>query len=573
MLLQATGITKSYGANTVVSNISLQIQDRERIGLVGVNGAGKSTLLQIICGEITPDQGNIFKPKETRIGYLSQNSGLQSEESIWNEMLKVFSHLIEAEKELRQLERLMADPEMIAIPAKVEELLQRYSARSDWFKAQGGFEMEGKIRGVLHGMGFADFPMDTLIHTLSGGQKTRLALAKILLQSPDLLMLDEPTNHLDIPTLTWLEGYLRSYPGGILVVSHDRYFLDALVDAIYEIERTTSRRYTGNYSKYVETKAIEYDSQLKQFEKQQGEISRMEDFVQRNIVRASTTKRAQSRRKALENMDRLDKPQGDLKRANFTFEIEQPTGKDVLQAKDLSVVFQPGKPLFEQVSFHLARGEVVALIGPNGVGKSTLFKVLIEQLAPDTGTFRWGANVRIGYYDQEQTNINPENRVLDEVWNAFPHMEEARIRSVLGNFLFSGEDVLKKISALSGGEKARVSLAKLMLLKANVLILDEPTNHLDLYSKEVLESSLMEYEGTLLFISHDRYFLNKMAERIVELTRNGANHFLGNYDDYLEKTAELVEIEAEKQRQRESTKFENKSKVAAPVSAPNDYET
>ncbi|HEY0828432.1 MAG TPA: ABC-F family ATP-binding cassette domain-containing protein [Bacilli bacterium] len=574
MLLQATGITKSYGVNTVVSNISLQVQDRERIGLVGVNGAGKSTLLQIICGEITPDQGHIYKAKETRIGYLSQNSGLQSEESIWNEMLKVFSHLIEAEKELRELERLMADPLIIAVPAKVEELLQRYSARSEWFKEQGGFEMEGKIRGVLHGMGFADFPTDTLIHTLSGGQKTRLALAKILLQSPDLLMLDEPTNHLDIPTLTWLEGYLRAYPGGILVVSHDRYFLDALVDAIYEIERTASRRYTGNYSKYVDTKAAEYEGQMKQFEKQQSEISRMEDFVQRNIVRASTTKRAQSRRKALENMDRLDKPQGDLKRANFTFEIEQPTGKDVLQAKDLSVAFQSGRPLFEQVSFHLARGEVVALIGPNGIGKSTLFKVLIEQLAPNTGTFRWGANVRIGYYDQEQTNINPENRVLDEVWNAFPHMEEARIRSVLGNFLFSGEDVLKKISALSGGEKARVSLAKLMLLKANVLILDEPTNHLDLYSKEVLESSLMEYEGTLLFISHDRYFLNKMAERIVELTRSGANHFLGNYDDYLEKTAEIIEIEAEKQRQRDFIKFDNKSsKAAAAVPASNDYET
>ncbi|HEY2493150.1 MAG TPA: ABC-F family ATP-binding cassette domain-containing protein [Paenibacillus sp.] len=545
MLLQATGIKKLYGVLPVLDGINLQILERERVGLVGVNGAGKSTFLQILAGEMSYDGGQIFKAKETTIGYLAQNSGLQSDRSIWEEMLSVFTPLIEAEQELRTMEQQIADPAMMENDKKYQDLLDRYAVRSDWFKDHGGYEMETRIRSVLHGMGFGDFAPDTSVSTLSGGQKTRLALARILLLAPDLLMLDEPTNHLDIATLTWLEDYLRSYSGSLLVVSHDRYFLDRLVTTIVEIERHQSKRYTGNYSRYIELKAAEYESQLKQYDKQQDEISKMEAFVQRNLVRASTTKRAQSRRKSLEKMDRLDKPMGELKKAHFSFEVAYTSGKEVLQVKELSIAFNPKEPLFKHASFDMRRGETIALIGPNGIGKSTLLKSMIGTLTPTEGTIHWGTKVKIGYYDQEQTNLATNNTVLEELWSEYPHMEEARIRTVLGNFLFSGEDVLKKISALSGGEKARVALAKLMLLEANMLILDEPTNHLDLFSREVLESALIDYEGTLLFISHDRYFLNKMAERIVELSATGTEQFLGNYDDYTEKKQELAEIRQE----------------------------
>lgn len=545
MLLQAVNLSKSYGVRAILSNITMLVNEREKIGLVGINGAGKSTFLQIIAGEMSYDSGDIFVSKETTIGYLAQNSGLTSGKTIREETLDVFADLLAVEQELRDLEVAMADPAVTADAKRYDETLNRYAARSEWFREKGGYAIEAKIRGILSGMGFSDFPQDTRVDTLSGGQKTRLALAKMLLAEPDLLLLDEPTNHLDIDTLTWLEDYLRGYPGAIVVVSHDRYFLDALVGTIYEIERHASKRYSGNYSRFIEIKAAEYEAELKQYEKQQDEISRMEDFVQKNIVRASTTKRAQSRRKALEKMDRLDKPQGDLKRASFSFEIDRITGKDVLSADGLSMAYSTDAPLFRHVSFKLSRAETVALIGSNGIGKSSLFKILTGNHKPDTGGFVWGANVKLGYYDQEQKDLNPQNTVLEELWGAYPHLEEARIRTVLGNFLFSGEDVFKRVAALSGGEKARVSLAKLMLMNANVLILDEPTNHLDLYSKEILEASLIDYEGTLLFISHDRYFLNKMAERILELTPNGMLSFLGNYDDYLEKKKDLAEFAAE----------------------------
>ncbi|WP_238652323.1 ribosomal protection-like ABC-F family protein [Paenibacillus piscarius] len=546
MLLQATGITKSYGIQNILDGISLMVNEKERVGLVGVNGAGKSTFLQILAGELSYDSGQIHKAKETTIGYLAQNSGLQSDKTIQEEMLAVFAPLLEAEAELRQLETDIADPALADDPKRYEELLERYARRSDWFRDHGGYEMNTRIRSVLHGMGFGDFSPDTPIATLSGGQKTRLALARILLQAPDLLMLDEPTNHLDIETLTWLEDYLRGYAGGILVVSHDRYFLDRLVTTIVEIERHQSRRYTGNYSRYMELKAAEYEIRMKQYEKQQEEISRMEDFVQRNIVRASTTKRAQSRRKALDKMERIDKPLGDLKKASFSFEPDFMSGKEVLQLREVAVAFSEGaKPLFQKASFELRRGETAALIGPNGIGKSTLLQCLTGTRQPSAGTVNWGTKVKIAYYDQEQTRLNPNNTVLEELWSEYPMLEEARIRTILGNFLFSGEDVLKKVAALSGGEKARVALSKLMLRGANMLILDEPTNHLDLVSREVLEAALMDFEGTLLFISHDRYFLNKMAERVLELHPDGIDQYLGNYDDYIAKKQELEAIAAE----------------------------
>ncbi|WP_018886671.1 ABC-F family ATP-binding cassette domain-containing protein [Paenibacillus massiliensis] len=545
MLLQVSGITKAYEVDPILDGVNLQVLERERIGLVGVNGAGKSTLLKIIAGELSYDAGQIYKSKETRIGYLAQNSGLDSQRSIWEEMLRVFDTLVTAEAELRQMEQEIAEQAQDQSTKAYEELLERYARKSDWFKDQGGYEMETRIRSVLHGMGFGSFAPDTPISTLSGGQKTRLALARILLQAPDLLMLDEPTNYLDIQTLTWLEDYLRAYPGALLVVSHDRYFLDRLVTTIVEIERHQSTRYTGNYSRYIELKAAEYEAQMKQFEKQQVEIAKLEDFIQKNLVRASTTKRAQSRRKALEKMDRMDKPAGELKKAHFSFDIQYMSGKDVLTAENLSVEFQQGQPLFRNVSFQLWRGDTVALIGPNGVGKSTLLKCLTDSLRPNQGAIHWGSKIKIGYYDQEHTSLNPSNTVLEELWSEYPHLEEARIRTVLGNFLFSGEDVLKKVSTLSGGEKARLSLSKLMLREANMLILDEPTNHLDLFSREVLEAALLDYEGTLLFISHDRYFLNKMAERVIELHPEGMEQFLGNYDDYVAKKLELKEIALE----------------------------
>ncbi|MEW4368528.1 ABC-F family ATP-binding cassette domain-containing protein [Paenibacillus kandeliae] len=545
MLLQASGITKLYGITPILEGINLQIEERERIGLVGVNGAGKSTLLKIMAGEMSYDSGQIFRSKEMSLGYLAQNSGLHHGNTIGEEMRSVYAELIDTERELRVMEQHIADPAKMEDEKAYAELLERYATQSDWFRERGGYEMDTRIRSILHGMGFGEFSQDTEVSTLSGGQKTRLALARILLQAPDVLMLDEPTNHLDLDTLAWLEDYLRAYPGALLIVSHDRYFLDRLVTSIVEIERHRSKRYTGNYSRYIDIKAAEYESELKQFEKQQDEIARMEQFIQKNIVRASTTKRAQSRRRALEKMDRMDRPAGDLKKASFSFETSVVSGKDVLRVNKLSLSYENKQPLFTPISFEMWRGDTVALIGPNGTGKTTLLKSLIGQHPPDTGKIEWGAKTKIGYYDQEQGHLNPNNTVLEEVWSSFRHLDEVRIRTVLGNFLFSGEDVLKKIASLSGGEKARVSLSKLMLLEANVLILDEPTNHLDLVSKEVLESALIDYEGTLLFISHDRYFLNKMAERILELRPDGLTTYLGNFDDYTAKKQELLELAAE----------------------------
>jgi len=571
MLLQASGITKLYGITPILDGINLQIEERERIGLVGVNGAGKSTLLKILAGEMSYDSGQVFRSKELTLGYLAQNSGLHHGSTIGEEMRSVYADLIDTEQELRTMEQQIADPDRMADEKAYADLLERYAQRSDWFRERGGYEMETRIRSILHGMGFAEFSQDTPVSTLSGGQKTRLALARILLQAPDLLMLDEPTNHLDLDTLAWLEDYLRAYSGALLVVSHDRYFLDRLVTGIVEIERHRSKRYTGNYSRYIDIKAAEYETAVKQFDKQQDEIAKMEEFIQKNIVRASTTKRAQSRRRALEKMDRMDRPAGDLKKASFSFTASVVSGKDVLRVHNLTLSYEDKQRLFEPISFELWRGDMVALIGPNGTGKTTLLKSLIGDHPPDAGKIEWGAKTKIGYYDQEQGHLNPNNTVLEEVWGSFPHLEEVRIRTVLGNFLFSGEDVLKKVSALSGGEKARVSLTKLMLLEANVLILDEPTNHLDLMSKEVLESALMDYEGTLLFISHDRYFLNKMAERILELRPDGLTTYLGNFDDYTAKKQELKELaeEAAAAVQAKSAATAAASGIAVPA---NSYE-
>ncbi len=538
MILQLNGISKSYLGDPILSKITMKMERGDRIGLIGVNGAGKSTLLKIITGDLPYDEGDIFIGKGMKLGYLRQDSGLQPDHTIWTEMLGAFTELQEAEKELRELEMQMGEPSCINNPEKLEQVMKIYASKSDWFSQQGGYDVEAKINSMLNGMGFGSIPTNTLIESLSGGQKTRLALAKILLEQPDLLLLDEPTNHLDFATLNWLESYLRGYQGAIIVISHDRYFLDALVNEIYEIERTHGTTYSGNYSKYVESKVKNRELMEKKYTMQQQQIAKMEDYIERNITMATSSKSAKNKRKQLERIDRLEKPQKDLKHAQMTFATDKRSHKEVLKVKDVVLSYQledSKKILLQDIEFSLDRGDRVALVGPNGVGKSTLLKALLHELSPDRGVIAWGNGVTIGYYDQEQETLHPNNTVLQEVWSTFPSMEEARIRSVLGNFLFTKEDVFKKIASLSGGEKARVALAKLILQKANVLIMDEPTNHLDLFSKEVLEEALLQFDGTLLCISHDRYFLNKLANKLLELSPTGMTAFSGNYDDYVQK--------------------------------------
>lgn len=548
--LQVNNLTKRFGAELILSNIKLEIKQNDRIAIVGRNGAGKSTLLNIIAGNLSYDEGEIHKPKDVTLGYLAQHTGLDSTETIWDEMLKIFSHLLKEEKELRSMEQQMGDSDLLADTEKYQQLLVSYDRKQEAFKQAGGYEYEPEIKAVLNGLDFPESMWDTSIATLSGGQKTRLALGKLLLTKPNVLILDEPTNHLDIQTLTWLEGYLNSYQGAVVIVSHDRYFLDKTVQIVYEISRHESKKYHGNYSKYLKQKAANYERDRKLYEKQQTEIKRMEDFIQKNIVRASTTKRAQSRRKQLEKMEVMDKPLGDEGSAKFSFNVERRSGNDVLKVNDLAFRYNNAEPFtFENLNLELTRGESMALVGPNGVGKSTLLKNIIGELDPDKGTIQLGANVKIGYYDQEQTQLHHEKNVLSELWDDYPLMNEKDIRTILGNFLFSGDDVLRPVSALSGGEKARLALAKLMMEKANLLILDEPTNHLDLDSKEILESALIDYPGTILFVSHDRYFINKLATQVLEMQPQHTTVYLGDYDYYVEKKQEEKELEELKREQ------------------------
>lgn len=552
ILLQVNALSKLYGAETILANIKLEVQTKDRIALVGRNGAGKSTLLKIIAGELSHDGGEIIKPKDVSIGYLAQNTGLETSLTIWDEMLTVFTHLQQMETKLRRLEQEMGKEENFSNEATYERLLADYDQLQLDYKDQGGYQYEADIRSILSGLGFPVETHQTTISTLSGGQKTRLALGKLLLTKPDLLILDEPTNHLDIETLTWLEQYLQGYPGAILIVSHDRYFLDKLVTQVYEISNKESRRFVGNYSKYLDLKSALYEQEMKRYEKQQDEIAKLEDFVQKNIARASTTKRAQSRRKQLDRMELLTRPLGDSKSASFHFDIEKQSGNDVLQVKDATIGYDKD-PIIEHVTMRLTRGDSVALVGPNGIGKSTLLKSIVNKLPLLHSEVSFGSNVSVGYYDQEQANLTSSKRVLNELWDEYPLQPEKEIRTILGNFLFTGDDVLKPVSSLSGGQKARLALAKLMMQKSNLLILDEPTNHLDLNSKEILENALIDYPGTLLFVSHDRYFINRVTTTVVELSTEGAQEYLGDYDYYVEKKNEMIErAEFEQQEQQEN---------------------
>lgn len=542
IILQLNGITKYYGAEPILSNIKLEVQSKDRIALVGRNGAGKSTLLKIIAEQLSYDSGEIIKPKGVSIDYMGQDTVLESTLSIWEEMMTVFAPLKKMEKELRTLETKMGDPDIFNDSVQYEKLTKEYDQLQVTFKDLGGYQYEADTRSILHGFRFSNFDYSTPISSLSGGQKTRLALAKLLLTKPDLLILDEPTNHLDIETLAWLEQFLQGYEGAILIVSHDRYFLDKVVNQVYEVTQKTTVKYTGNYSKYLVQKAERYEKELRQYEKQQDEVAKLNDFIQRNIARASTTKRAQSRRKQLDRMELINRPNEGEKSASFSFEIERQSGNEVLNLENVSIGYEEHKYVVQQANLRIKKGESLALVGPNGVGKSTLLKGIVDKLSFKTGTISFGSNVMVGYYDQEQANLTSNKTVLNELWDDYPSKPEKEIRTALGNFLFSGDDVLKIVSTLSGGEKARLALAKLMLQKANFLILDEPTNHLDLDSKQVLENALIDYPGTLLFVSHDRYFINRIANKIAELSPEGVEEFLGDYDYYVEKKAEIEEI-------------------------------
>ncbi|EAD3383027.1 ABC transporter ATP-binding protein, partial [Listeria monocytogenes] len=514
---------------------------------------GKSTLLKIIAGKMSYDGGTISKPKSVEIGYLAQNTGLESSKTIWDEMLSVFDSLRKMEADLRKMELRLGEPELYNDPEKYQALMTDYDTLQHTFKESGGYTYEAEIRSVLNGLRFYPEDYEVEIASLSGGQKTRLALAKLLLAKQDILVLDEPTNHLDIETLAWLETYLQNYHGSLLIVSHDRYFLDKVVNQVYEISRTKIDYYKGNYSSFVNQKQVKLEQMWKEFDKQQKQIAKLEDFVARNIVRASTTKRAQSRRKQLEKMDVLGRPQGDEKAAHFGFQFEKQTGKDVLMVDQLSIGYAKDKRIASNLTFEMKRQDSLALVGPNGIGKSTLLKTLIRDIPALSGEFHFGAGVKIGYYDQEQAKLTSNKTVLMELWDDYPELNEVNVRTTLGNFLFSDDDVLKNVQSLSGGEKARLALAKLTLLEANVLILDEPTNHLDIESKEVLEAALIDFEGTILFVSHDRYFINRIASKIVELAPEKATVFLGDYDYYQEKLAEekeLARLDAEDRRKK-----------------------
>ncbi|HHA8971397.1 TPA: ABC-F family ATP-binding cassette domain-containing protein [Streptococcus pneumoniae] len=558
IILQANKIERSFAGEVLFDNINLQVDERDRIALVGKNGAGKSTLLKILVGEEEPTSGEINKKKDISLSYLAQDSCFESENTIYDEMLHVFNNLRRTERQLRQMELEMGEKS----GEDLDKLMSDYDRLSENFRQAGGFTYEADIRAILNGFKFDESMWQMKIAELSGGQNTRLALAKMLLEKPNLLVLDEPTNHLDIETIAWLENYLVNYSGALIIVSHDRYFLDKVATITLDLTKHSLDRYVGNYSRFVELKEQKLVTEAKNYEKQQKEIAALEDFVNRNLVRASTTKRAQSRRKQLEKMERLDKPEAGKKAANMTFQSEKTSGNVVLTVENTAIGYD-GEVLSQPINLDLRKMNAVAIVGPNGIGKSTFIKSIVDQIPFIKGEKRFGANVEVGYYDQTQSKLTPSNTVLDELWNDFKLTPEVEIRNRLGAFLFSGDDVKKSVGMLSGGEKARLLLAKLSMENNNFLILDEPTNHLDIDSKEVLENALIDFDGTLLFVSHDRYFINRVATHVLELSENGSTLYLGDYDYYVEKkaTAEMS--------QTEEASTSNQAKEASPV---NDYQ-
>ncbi len=551
ILLQINKLEKSYDGEVIFSDVDFEVKTGERIAIVGRNGAGKTTLMKIIAGVESYDEGNISKGKQVTMGYLTQQMTLDSNDTVMNEMKKPFKDVINIEAKMKTL------TDWLSIHADeydqdiYKEKLSQYEALSNQYELMDGYNYESKIKTVLTGLDFKESDFNRQIQSFSGGQKTRLSMAQMLLSEPDLLLLDEPTNHLDMETTEWLENYLTHFKGAIVIISHDRYFLDKIVNQVYDVALGSVKKYVGNYSKFLKERDAHYEKVMAEYERQQSEIKKLETFVEKNITRASTSGMAKSRRKVLERMERIEKPRLDAKSAQINFEITRATGEDVLKVQNLDIGYS--KSITPPINLEVKRHDRIAIIGPNGIGKSTLIKTIAQKIPALGGNIVYGSNIQIGYYDQKQAEFTSNMTILDYVWNQYAHMPEKDIRTILGRFLFTQEEVKKVINDLSGGEKARLQLALLMLEKNNVLILDEPTNHLDIDSKEMLEQALQNFEGTLLFVSHDRYFINELANNIFHITQNGNELFRGDYQYYLEKLEQREAISRYEQEDIQST--------------------
>ncbi len=552
MILALNNVSKSFGTDTILENISFHIEAKEKVGITGVNGAGKSTLFKIITGELSLDSGEVIIPKTASLGYFSQSLEIDSSKTIYAELLTVFEPIMLMEQQMRDMEMQMSQ----LSGDELESLMSRYAELSRQMEEADGYSYQSRLRGVIKGLGFSENESQQKINELSGGQKTRVALGKLLLKAPDILLLDEPTNHLDIDSINWLEDFLKGYKGAVVIITHDRYFMDKIISKVIELENHHSKEYFGNYTYYAEKKKIDREAALHQYINQQKEIKHQQEVIKKlkEFNREKSIKRAESREKMLNKMERIDAPENLPDKMRLTIKPLKESGNDVLSADSLSMSFD-GVPLFSNISFDIKKGEKTALIGPNGIGKTTLFRIILSRLAPDSGSVKLGSNVVIGYYDQEQSDLSLNKTIFDEISDAYPNLTVTQIRNVLAAFVFTGDDVFKTIDTLSGGEKGRVALAKIMLSKANFLILDEPTNHLDINSKEILEQALQSYEGTVLYISHDRYFINATAQKIIELNKDKAVVYLGNYDYYIEK---LNETETAAKMQETVIETENK---------------
>lgn len=544
IILSCNNINKSFGVESILEDISFSVNEGDKIGIVGVNGTGKTTLFKIITGIYGYDSGDIYTAKNCRLGYLEQNTNLYSDRTVYEEVLSVFSNLVQAEENLRKLEHEISEHSTTENTEELENMMNMYSKKLEEFEENNGYGYKSEVIGTLRGLGFRDDEMDKKVNVLSGGEKTRVLLGKLLLSKPSLLMLDEPTNHLDSESVEWLEAFLRAYNGTVMTISHDRYFLDQSVNRIFEISNRKLTTYNGNYTDYQKQSKIQKELEQKRYENQQREIKKQEESIERLKAygREKHLKRARSKEKMLDKIDRLDRPDGEKKRAKFKFQRSHQSGRDVLQVESISKSYNE-KNIFKDVSFDIYRGEKVALIGPNGVGKSTLFKMIMGDEKKLTGEIHIGQNVEISYFHQEQKTLNLNNTIIDEIWDSNPKLNQTDVRNLLGAFLFYGEDVFKEIKTLSGGERARVAILKLMLSNSNLLLLDEPTNHLDIDSKEVLEEAIENYDGTVFTISHDRYFINKIADKILVLNKDGITEYLGNYDYYLEKKKQQQEMQ------------------------------
>ncbi|MBU5268581.1 ABC-F family ATP-binding cassette domain-containing protein [Clostridium cochlearium] len=578
IILSCKNLSKSYGIDNILHNISFNIKDGEKVGLIGPNGSGKSTLLKILANELDYDAGEIFVEKNKKIGYLPQHYSIESSKTIYNEMLCVFKNLIDLEKKISELEEKMNEPYDASNAEYHDKIIKNYTTAVETYTLRGGYTYRGEINRVLTGLGFEESDFHTPVNILSGGQKTRLALCKLLLVNPDILLLDEPTNHLDLDAIEWLEEYLKNHKGTLLIISHDRYFLDSVTNKTMEICNNQFKSFDGNYTKFMEFKKKDYEAQLKAYSAQQAEIKRQEEIIERyrSFNREKSIRAAESRQKALDKIDKIDKPIMYSNSAKIKFKASIKSGNDVLHIEDLAKSFDDVK-LFNNINLDIKRGDKSALIGENGRGKTTLFKIIMDKISADKGKKVLGRNVFIGYYDQEQSDLDPNKTIIDEVWDAFPNMTTTEVRNALAAFLFTGDDVFKEISKLSGGEKCRINLLKLMLSKANFLLLDEPTNHLDIVSREALEDAILNYDGTVLVISHDRYFLNKVIDKIYELKEDEIKEYLGNYSYYIEKKKNpsrfesleenegmtKTQIKIEKKKKREAEKEQKQIKLKA----------